>query len=68
MSKPLRVLIVEDSKDDEVLLLRELRRGGFDPAFERVDTAETMSAALDATPWQAIICDHDLPAFRAHPV
>ena len=50
MSKPLRVLIVEDSKDDEVLLLRELRRGGFDPAFERVDTAETMSAALDATP------------------
>ena len=31
MSIPLRVLIVEDSEDDMALLVRELRRGGYDP-------------------------------------
>ena len=28
---PLRVLIVEDSEDDTLLLMHELRRGGYDP-------------------------------------
>src|SRR2546425_7963044 len=36
---PLRVLIAEDSEDDARLLLRELQRAGFDPAYERVDSA-----------------------------
>ena len=45
MSTPLRVLIVEDSEDDTALLLHELRRGGYDPTFERVDTPAAMSAA-----------------------
>jgi len=44
MTIPLRVLIVEDSEDDTILLLRELRRGGYDPTFKRVDTPEAMSA------------------------
>src|SRR2546425_330575 len=35
---PLRVLIAEDSEDDARLLLRELQRAGFDPAYERVDS------------------------------
>ena len=38
MTTSLRVLIVEDSEDDTTLLLRELRRGGYAPTFERVDT------------------------------
>ena len=46
MSKPLRILIVEDSEDDEVLLLRELRRGGFDPIHARVEDAAALRAAL----------------------
>ena len=36
----LRVLIVEDSEDDALLLLRELERGGYEPIHERVDTPE----------------------------
>ncbi len=47
MSKSLRVLIVEDSEDDALLMLRELRGGGYDLTSERVDTAEAMKAALD---------------------
>ena len=30
MGKPLRVLIVEDSEDDALLVIRELERGGYD--------------------------------------
>ena len=38
MSTPLDVLIVEDSEDDALLLMQELRRGSYNPTFERVDT------------------------------
>ena len=31
MSKPLRLLLVEDVEDDAVLLVRELRKGGIEP-------------------------------------
>ena len=34
MSTPLRVLVVEDSEDDALLLARELQRGGYDVTFE----------------------------------
>ncbi len=37
MSIPVRVLIVEDRADDAELMLEELRRGGDEPLFERVD-------------------------------
>lgn len=63
MSTPLRVLIVEDSEDDALLLVRELRRGGYEPAYERVDTPETMSAALDRQTWDIIIADYVMPRF-----
>lgn len=63
MSIPLRVLIVEDSEDDMALLVRELRRGGYDPTFERVDTPAGMSAALSKNQWDLIICDYSMPHF-----
>ncbi len=63
--KPLRVLIVEDSEDDALLLERELRRGGWTPAVERVETEPDMRAALARGPWDVVISDHGLPAFSA---
>ncbi len=63
MSKPLRVLIVEDSEDDTIFVLRELQRYGFEPFFERVDNLTAMAAALDAGEWDVIISDHTLPGF-----
>ncbi len=62
MGKPLRVLIVEDSEDDALLLLRELRRG-YEPAYERVDTPEAMRAALAGQTWDVIISDYVMPRF-----
>ncbi len=63
MSESLQVLLVEDSEDDALLLQRELQRGGFEVIVRRVETAEAMSAALDAQRWNLIISDHALPRF-----
>src|SRR5918999_2582039 len=65
MGAPLKVLLVEDSEDDALLLMRMLRRGGYDPAWERVDTAAAMEAALDAHSWDLVISDHSMPAFSS---
>jgi len=63
MPKPLNILIVEDSEDDCLLLLRELRRAGYDPAHERVETPEAMRSALADREWDLVISDYILPAF-----
>src|SRR5215212_2974069 len=65
MDAPLRVLLVEDSEDDTLLLVRSLRRGGYDPIWERVDTAAAMEAALDGRGWDLVISDHSMPAFSS---
>lgn len=65
MSKPLRVLIVEDSEDDAELLIYELERGGFSPEYRQVDTPTLMSQALDQQEWDIILADYSLPQFSA---
>ncbi|MDQ3861491.1 MAG: PAS domain S-box protein [Actinomycetota bacterium] len=65
MSVPLRILIVEDSENDALLLLRELRRGGYKPDNERVDTAADMEAALEKRDWDLVISDHSMPSFSS---
>ncbi len=64
MSIPLRVLIVEDSQDDTLLIMRALRRGGYDPDFERVDTSQAMCTALDEQTWDLVIADYSMPRFN----
>lgn len=62
---PLRVLIVEDSGDDTELLLRELRRGDYDPTHLRVETSEDMNDALTTHTWDLVISDFTMPHFNA---
>ena len=64
MATPLRILIVEDSEADAELLLRELRRGGYAPEFERVETHEGLDAALTRQPWDLIVSDYAMPHFN----
>ena len=64
LHKPLRVLLVEDSENDAVLVLRELRRAGYEVDHERVYTAEEMKEAL-RTSWEIIISDYRMPRFSA---
>ena len=63
--KALRLLVVEDSPDDTLFLLRELQRGGYAPVWERVDTATAMSQALDRQKWDLVVADFSMPQFNA---
>ncbi len=65
MNLPLRVLIVEDSEDDMLLMLRELRRSSYTLEYARVDTPLAMQAALERQAWDMVIADYTLPAFSA---
>jgi PAS domain S-box-containing protein len=65
MGAALNVLFVEDSEDDALLLVRTLRRGGYDPNWARVDTAADMEAALDGRAWDLVISDHSMPSFNS---
>ena len=62
---PLRVLLAEDSEDDEALVMRALRAGGYDVSYQRVETAEAMAAALEAGTWDIVLSDYHMPAFSA---
>ncbi len=63
MTAPLRVLIVEDSEADAELLVRELRRGGYAPECERVETPEGLDLALARQTWDLIVSDYAMPRF-----
>jgi signal transduction histidine kinase len=56
-------LVVEDSLDDFDILIRELRRIGYAPHAVRVETAESMSAALRDDKWDVVISDWSMPQF-----
>jgi len=63
MKKTIQVLMVEDVEDDARLLLAELGRGGYEVAYERVDSAIAMSAALQQKAWDVVLCDFKMPGF-----
>jgi PAS domain S-box-containing protein len=65
MPKLLRVLILEDSKTDEQLLLRELKGNGYYAEHICVQTAADMRDALDQKPWDIILSDYSMPGFDA---
>jgi len=65
MAEPLKILIIEDSEDDALLLLRELRHGGFQVVWEMVETSEALRNALQHQTWDVIISDYHLPILDA---
>ena len=60
LPEKLRVLIAEDSEDDLILLMRELRRGGYEMDFLRVDEGEALREALKGR-WDLVISDLKMP-------
>ena len=63
--KSLRILMVEDSKDDELLIIRELNKSGYVLVYERIETALAMKKALQDKQWDIILCDYKMPQFDA---
>lgn len=58
----LRLLLVEDSETDCILLLREFKRGGFDVQHCRVENEAALKQALQRN-WDLVITDYQLPGF-----
>ena len=48
MAKPLRVLFVDDDEGDVLMLVRELKKAGFDTRWKRVDSEAGLRAAAPA--------------------
>jgi PAS domain S-box-containing protein len=64
MAIPLRVLILEDQTNDVELMLRRLRRAGFAPDWQHVETRSEYVAHL-STDFDVILADYNLPRFNA---
>jgi PAS domain S-box-containing protein len=63
MKTVLRILIVEDSEDDALLVLHQIKKAGYKVQYERVQTTETMKNALKEKTWDIILCDYKMPHF-----
>jgi PAS domain S-box-containing protein len=62
MKKVLKVLIIEDSEDDSLLVLNLLKKGSFDVIYERIDTRTDLEVALKKN-WDIILSDYTMPHF-----
>ena len=60
-NRTLRLLLVEDSVADAILIEREIRRGGFDVTVTRVQNATEMGSELSHNVFDLLISDHSLP-------
>jgi sigma-B regulation protein RsbU (phosphoserine phosphatase) len=65
MKKPLKVLIIEDSELDAMMLLGHLRHAGYDPQYRIVATAADLDDALNRQEWEIVLSDHNMPNFSS---
>jgi HD-GYP domain-containing protein (c-di-GMP phosphodiesterase class II) len=63
MSLPLHVLMIEDSEDDVQLSIHALKKGGYEPTYERVEDALAMRKTIETGSWDVILCDYQMPKF-----
>ena len=63
MAETLRVLLVEDSENDALLTLRQLRKSGYELSHQRVDSAVAMRDALIDRQWDIVLSDYNMPGF-----
>jgi|LGVF01.2.fsa_nt_gb PAS domain S-box-containing protein len=64
MNKSISVLILEDHPEDAELMVHELRRTGYEPEWQRVDTEKGFRTHLDTAP-DLILADYSLPGWDA---
>lgn len=60
----LRLLMIEDNPDDEALVLRAIRKGGFNVEHVRVDNSKELLAVLRNRDWDIVLSDYQMPEFN----
>ena len=60
----LRALLVEDDPADIELILRSLRKSGFDALYEVADSAETFTARIQSRRYDVVLADYNLPSWN----
>ncbi|RII31331.1 MAG: hybrid sensor histidine kinase/response regulator [Geobacter sp.] len=63
IERELKILIVEDSENDALLLLRELHKSGYKTHHTRLETRDAMLTALNTEKWDVVLSDYSMPCF-----
>jgi diguanylate cyclase (GGDEF)-like protein/PAS domain S-box-containing protein len=63
MPLPLRILLVEASEVDSVLIQKRLKDAAFELDLVRVETASALRRELDDGTWDVVLSDYELPGF-----
>jgi CheY-like chemotaxis protein len=61
MAEPLRILFVEDSEIDALLVTRQLRQAGYALEMQRVENEPDLRKALQEHEWDVILSDYSMP-------
>lgn len=64
MKKILRILFIEDSEDDALLLLHQIKKAGYRVDYELIQSLVQLKAALLEKKWDLIISDYAMPHFN----
>lgn len=59
--RPLRLLLIEDSRDDELLITRALQRAEYQLVYQCVQTEAAVQVALLENKWDLVVCDYRMP-------
>ncbi|NHJ85174.1 MAG: response regulator [Asgard group archaeon] len=65
MIEYLKILFIEDSEDDALLMSLTMKNVCSNIDFKRVDTKDKLKEALENKEWDLIIVDNALPQFTA---
>lgn len=63
--KELNILIIEDSEEEVILLLNELKKSGFYINWKRVENSKETIKAISEKNWDIILSDYKMPQFSA---
>jgi PAS domain S-box-containing protein len=66
MIDAVRILLIEDSEDDALLIERQLRKDNLDIEMKRISTSAELIESLNDDVWDAIICDYLMPEFTVN--